>query len=96
MRFGSKRVGLSMRQEVRSSSNRYRNGGPPNPTKRAIIGREQMQQFVSKLNLFDHLVSADEQDCRDFETERPGGAQIDHQIELGRLHDWQFANLLAF
>jgi hypothetical protein len=62
----------------------------------AIIGREQMQQFVCEAKLFDHLVGADEQDCRDFETERPGGAQIDHQIELGRLHDWQFANLLAF
>ena len=46
MRFGSKRVGLSMRQEVRSSSNRYRNGGPPNPTKRASR-RHQLGQRAS-------------------------------------------------
>jgi hypothetical protein len=37
--------------------------------------------------LFDHLVCADEQDCRDFETERFGGSQIDQQFELGRLHN---------
>jgi len=45
---------------------------------------------------FDHLVGPDEQDRRDFQAERPGGSQVDHQVKLGRLHDWQFANLFAF
>jgi hypothetical protein len=46
---------------------------------RAITGREQMQQTnVRKRGLFDDLIGADEQDRRDFETERPGGSQIDH------------------
>jgi hypothetical protein len=37
--------------------------------------------------LFDQLVRSDEQDRRDFEIERPGGPQVDYQIEPGRLHD---------
>src|SRR5262245_42839242 len=37
--------------------------------------------------LFDHLVGADEQHRRDFETKPPGGSQVDHKIEPGRLHD---------
>ena len=47
-------------------------------------------------SLFDDLIGADEQARRDFEAERPGGSQIDHQVELARLHDRQIANLFAF
>jgi hypothetical protein len=37
--------------------------------------------------LFDHLVRPDEQDRRDFDIERSGCPQVDHQIEPGRQHD---------
>ena len=41
----------------------------------------------AELDLLDHFVGSDEQHRRDFETKRPGGSQVDHQIEPGRLHD---------
>ena len=36
---------------------------------------------------FDHLVGAREQGRRDFEAERLGGFEINHQLELGGLLD---------
>jgi hypothetical protein len=45
--------------------------------------------------LFDHLVGAREQHRRDFETKRPGGRQIDDQLELTRLHDRQVSGVGA-
>ena len=43
--------------------------------------------------LFDHLVGGEQQTGRHLETERSGGSQIDDQLELGRLHHWQFGRL---
>jgi hypothetical protein len=37
--------------------------------------------------LFDHLVRPYQQDRRDFEIERSGCPQVDHQIKAGRQHD---------
>src|SRR5262249_43773269 len=44
---------------------------------------------------FDHLVGAGEQRRRHFEAERHRGRQVDHEVELRRLHDRQIGRLLA-
>src|SRR5215472_8584751 len=44
---------------------------------------------------FDHLVGAGEQRRWHIEAERPSGVEVDHQLELGRLHDWQVHRLGA-
>src|SRR6516162_7634546 len=45
--------------------------------------------------LFNDLVGAREQRRWHVESERPRGFQVDHHLELGRLHDWQIGRLLA-
>src|SRR5262245_26150509 len=47
----------------------------------------------SKTLLFDHLVGAGEQRRRHFERQRPGSAEINHQLELRRLHDREVCRL---
>src|SRR6516165_4042739 len=44
---------------------------------------------------FDHLVGAREQRRRNFQSERPRCAGVDHQLELRRPLDWEVAGLLA-
>ena len=41
------------------------------------------------MQLFDHFVGEGEQRGRNREPERPRGLRVDHELELGRLHDWQ-------
>ena len=48
---------------------------------------------TSRAALFDHLVGAGEQRFGDREPKRPGGDEVDDQIELGRLLDGKIARL---
>src|SRR5262245_31149942 len=50
----------------------------------------------SKQSLLNHLVGGSEQFVRHGEAERLGRLEVDHKLELGRLHDWQVSGLLAF
>src|SRR5437879_3888924 len=46
-------------------------------------------------HLLDHLVGHGEHPRRDSEAECLGGGQVDHELELDRLHDRQVGRLLA-
>ena len=59
----------------------------------AKTGCEQSQQSSP---LFDHLVGEREQPIRHIEAERLGGLEVEHKLELGRLHHRQVRGLLAF
>jgi hypothetical protein len=50
---------------------------------------------VQETTLFYHLVGDGEQRGWNVETERPRGDPVDHQLELGRLLDWQVGRLGA-
>ena len=45
--------------------------------------------------LFDHQVRPQQQRVRNRQAERFGSLEIDHEFELGRLHDWQVRRLFA-
>lgn len=48
-----------------------------------------------KHRLFDHLVGASEHSSRDGEAKRFGRLEIDDELELRWLLDWQISRLLA-
>src|SRR5262249_9637143 len=60
--------------------------------------REVPQPVVSRYSteLFDHLVGARQQHRRNFEAERLGGLEIDHQLEFRGLIDREVLGLGTF
>jgi len=50
---------------------------------------------LQKPDLFDHLVGATEQREREGDAKRPGGLEINDQLDLGGLLDRQLSRLLA-
>jgi len=65
----------------------------PSRVVRRLVGKDTAQQNPC---LFDHLVGAREQRRWHFVTERLGGLEIDHQLELRRLLDRQFCRVGPF
>src|SRR6516162_6150496 len=57
--------------------------------------RRREARQIRVASSFDHLVGEREQSIRHVETERLGGLEIDHELELGRLHHRQISRLLA-
>ena len=56
--------------------------------------REQTHVRQQTASLFDHLVGECEQLVGHVEAKRLSGLEIDHQLELGRLGDWQVAGIV--
>jgi hypothetical protein len=71
----------------------------PDIARRGWHGRKvPLADICSAANcaLFDHLVGTGEQLVWNLEAERLGGLEVDDQLELGRLLDWQVGGLGAF
>src|SRR5258708_4184894 len=59
----------------------------PSPRSRRKICRRAMEEEGGES--FDHLVGERQKVVGDFDAERLRGLEVDHELELGRLHDWQ-------
>src|SRR2546427_9272447 len=57
--------------------------------------QEATYALRKKALLFDHLVGEREQIVGDFDAERSGGLEVDHELEFGRLQDWQVGGVFA-
>ena len=51
---------------------------------------------AAKGRLFDHLVRTAEDRNRHADAQRLGSLEIDHQLKLGQLHDWQISRFFPF
>src|SRR5262245_44935871 len=69
---------------------------PLYPQKRTKSNATSMSALCQCGASLDHLVGDSEQPWREAEAECPGGVEVDHELELGRLHDRQVGGLLAF
>ena len=58
----------------------------------AAIGRSRKETLP---RLLDHVVRAQQQRLRDRESERSRGLEVDHELELGGLFDWQITGFCA-
>ena len=59
----------------------------------SLLGAYAFRPRASAIGSFDHLVGDGEQRWRDSEARCFGSLEIDHQIELGRLGNWQIRGL---
>src|SRR5215510_7010335 len=50
---------------------------------------------ITRAASFDHLVGAQEERLGNLQSEHPGSGQIDGEVELGWLFDWQVGRLCA-
>ena len=62
----------------------------------SALCQKRTLRAAERAPLFDHLVGNGEHARRTGETERLGRFEVDHQVELSRLHHWQVGGLLAF
>src|SRR5260370_30506295 len=65
----------------------------PKPEVRPNLARSNNGPFT-RCSL-DHLVGAGQDRWRDGESKHLGGLEIDHQLKLDRLLDWQIGGVLA-
>src|SRR5262249_28327262 len=64
--------------------------------KKAWSASKSVTPRWSSTGLFNDLVGAQQQRLRNRQAQRLGGLEIDHQLELGGLLDWEISGLGAF
>src|SRR5215467_6743337 len=63
--------------------------------RRGLSTRPRFTVLPRRSALFNDLIRPQQQRRRDGEAERLGGFEVDHEFELGRPFDWNFAGIAA-